>query len=148
MRTQKAYSAITQGILKEALTANPKLLPLHHLVLGHPSAISEMLPPTAVLWKSIHNTWALDNDKWPCFDQNGVPEWVESERLAEERRQPQSQSWGDYELNPAGRLRQASLPSSGGRTVRRFPWMWSSFSWVSSPISLGSEIRSLSLRLS
>lgn len=53
MRTQKAYSAITQGILKEALTANPKFLPLHHLVLGHPSAISEMLPPTAAPYSCI-----------------------------------------------------------------------------------------------
>lgn len=144
MRTQKAYSAITQCILKEALTANSKLLPLHHQVAGSPSAISEMLYHR----KSTHNTWALANDKWPWFDQNGVSEWVESECQGEERGQPQSQSWGDYELNPAQRLWQASLPSSGGRTVRRFPWMWSSFSWVSSPISLGSEIRSLSLRLS
>lgn len=41
----------------------------------------------------------------------------------------------------------AYVPSSGGRTVSRLPWMWSSFRCASSPISLGSEIRSLSLRL-
>lgn len=41
-----------------------------------------------------------------------------------------------------------NAPSSGGSTVSLFPWICSSFSWTSSPISLGREIKSLSLRLS
>lgn len=52
----------------------------------------------------------------------------------------------DYDTN--NKEPSTILPSSGGSTVRRFPWIWSSLSWVSSPVSLGSDIRSLSLRLS
>ena len=35
-------------------------------------------------------------------------------------------------------------PNSGGRTVSLFPWMWSSLSRVSSPSSLGRDIKSFS----